>query len=116
MARYELYRAHEWADWRWRLKSGNGEIIASGEGYVTKHGARRGIDAHRRAACTERVVELTGGGGGGGSSAAGGSSLFAGAGGAGATPGTAPGGGGGGGNTLGTIGQNGGDGLRVISW
>lgn len=63
MARYELYRA-ESGDWRWRLKSGNGEVIASGEGYATKHGARRGIDAHRRAACTERVIELTAGRGG----------------------------------------------------
>lgn len=57
MARYEIYLAPA-GDWRWRLKSGNGETVASGEGYASKHGARRGIGAHRRAACTDRVVEL----------------------------------------------------------
>lgn len=63
LARYEVFHVAA-GDWRWRLMSANGETIASGEGYATKHGARRGIDAHRRAACTERVVELTGGRGG----------------------------------------------------
>ena len=64
MPRYELFKGAS-GDWRWRLKSGNGEVVASGEGYTTKHGARRGIDAHRRAACTERVIELAASKGGG---------------------------------------------------
>jgi len=39
--KFHIYRdtAH---DWRWRLKSANGRIIAdSAEGYVSKAGARR---------------------------------------------------------------------------
>lgn len=57
MAKYELYRSQS-GDWRWRLKASNGEVVASGEGYVTKHGARRGIEAHRRAAATLQVRQV----------------------------------------------------------
>lgn len=28
-------------EWRWRLKAGNGEIVASGEGHTTKTDAQR---------------------------------------------------------------------------
>ena len=55
-ARYEVYQAAD--GWRWRLKSANGEIVASGEGYVRKAGALAGVQAHRRAAKTERVNVL----------------------------------------------------------
>ena len=37
-------------DWRWHLKGGNGEIIASGEAYATRAGVRRGIRAVVRCA------------------------------------------------------------------
>lgn len=30
-------------DWRWRLKAGNGEIVASGEGYTRREDALRGF-------------------------------------------------------------------------
>lgn len=55
-SKYEWYRdaAGEFA---WRLKAPNGEIVSSGEGYKTKSGAMRGIDAHRRIAATLKVVE-----------------------------------------------------------
>lgn len=56
VAKYEIYEAQD--GWRWRLKSANGEIVASGEGYVRKQGALAGVQAHRRAARTERVVVL----------------------------------------------------------
>lgn len=64
LARYEVFPGIAGA-WRWRLVSANGETVASGEGYVTAYGARRGIDAHRRAACTQRVVQLPARSGGG---------------------------------------------------
>jgi uncharacterized protein YegP (UPF0339 family) len=35
-------------EWSWHLKGSNGEIQAAGEGYKTKQGALRGIDACRR--------------------------------------------------------------------
>lgn len=37
----EVY-ADEAGEWRWRLRAGNGEIVASGEGYTTKGDAVRG--------------------------------------------------------------------------
>ena len=64
MARYEHYRSQS-GDYRWRLVSSNGQVVASGEGYVTRHGVLRGIAAHRRAACTERVIEVIAAKGGG---------------------------------------------------
>jgi len=33
--KYEYYKASN-GNWYWRLKAGNGQIIASGEGYVNK--------------------------------------------------------------------------------
>jgi hypothetical protein len=38
---FEIYQSG--TQWRWRLKSGNHEIIASGEGYVSKAGAEHAI-------------------------------------------------------------------------
>jgi uncharacterized protein len=39
--KFELYRSG--TEWRWRLKAGNGEIIASGEGYVNKEDCKRAV-------------------------------------------------------------------------
>lgn len=55
--KYEIYRDVS-GEFRWRLKAANGKIVASGEGYKTRSGARSGVKAHRRAAATLRVVEL----------------------------------------------------------
>jgi uncharacterized protein YegP (UPF0339 family) len=45
-------------EWRWRLVAPNGNIIAdSGEGYVSKQGAQRGIDSVKRNA-PEATVEF----------------------------------------------------------
>lgn len=57
MSKYEIYRDTS-GDHRWRLKASNGRIVASGEGYKTRAGARAGVKAHRRAAATAKVVEL----------------------------------------------------------
>lgn len=59
MSKYEFYRDQA-GEWRWRLKASNGRIVASGEGYKTRAGVLKGIAAHRRAARTERVVEVPG--------------------------------------------------------
>ena len=43
--RFELYPDGA-GEWRWRLVATNEEIIAtSGEGYVSKQGAKRGIES-----------------------------------------------------------------------
>lgn len=42
--RYETYQ-DEAGEWRWRLKDGNGKIVAeSGEGYETRANVDRAID------------------------------------------------------------------------
>lgn len=54
--KYELYQ-DKGGDWRFRLKAGNGEVIATGQGYSSKSGALNGIDSVRRNADSE-VVEV----------------------------------------------------------
>lgn len=44
-------------DWRWHLKAANHEIMASGEGYVTKQGVLRGIDTIKAAVAIADVME-----------------------------------------------------------
>ena len=39
---YEMYQ--QGSQWRWRLKGGNHEILASGESYVAKVDCRHVID------------------------------------------------------------------------
>jgi len=48
MAKFELYKDAK-GEFRWRLKSSNGQIIATGgEGYTSKAGAENGIAAVKR--------------------------------------------------------------------
>lgn len=54
-ARYQVYQDVA-GQYRWRLRAANNEIVSEGEAYASERGARRGIEAHRRAAQTE-VVE-----------------------------------------------------------
>jgi len=56
-AKFELYQDKA-SEWRWRLKSGNGQVIATGgEGYDSKSGAQNGIDAVKRDAPGAAVEE-----------------------------------------------------------
>lgn len=45
--------------YRFRLKSGNGEIIAVSEAYVTKASAKSGIESVKKNAPDAQVVDLT---------------------------------------------------------
>jgi uncharacterized protein len=57
MAKFELYKDAK-GEYRWRLKSGNGQIIATGgEGYTSKAGAINGIEAVKRDAGLADVDE-----------------------------------------------------------
>lgn len=59
MAKFELYKSSN-GEFRWRLKSGNGQIIAtSGEGYTSKSGAQNGIDAVKRDAAAASTDDQT---------------------------------------------------------
>ncbi len=47
MSKFEVYESK--SGYRWRLKAGNGEIVATGEEYDTKAGAKKGCEAVQRA-------------------------------------------------------------------
>jgi uncharacterized protein YegP (UPF0339 family) len=58
-AKFEVYKSPN-GEYRWRLKSANGQIIATGgEGYTRKDGALNGIDAVRRDAVAATVDDQT---------------------------------------------------------
>lgn len=46
-------------EYRFRLKASNGEVVAVGEGYSTKAGAKAGTEAVQRAAAGAGVEDLT---------------------------------------------------------
>lgn len=56
-AKFEIYQDKR-GEYRWRLKSANGQNIASsGEGYTSRSGAQNGIDAVKRDAPSAGVQE-----------------------------------------------------------
>ena len=55
-AKFEIYQDAK-GEYRFRLKSGNGEVVATGESYPTMAGARAGVAAVQRAAATATIVE-----------------------------------------------------------
>lgn len=57
--KFELYQ-DKGGDYRFRLKAGNDEVIATGQGYSSKAGALNGIDSVRRNAADAEVVEVDG--------------------------------------------------------
>lgn len=57
---FEVYEDNA-GEWRWRLVATNGNIIAdSGEGYVSKQGAKRGIRSVKTAAPDAQVTVVDG--------------------------------------------------------
>ncbi len=55
--RFELYTDRS-GGYRFRLKAGNGEVIATSESYRTKAAALNGIDSIRRNAPDAEVAEV----------------------------------------------------------
>jgi len=56
--KFEVYKDKA-GKYRFRLKAGNGEIVATGEAYETKKGAEEGCQAVMRAAADAKVVDVT---------------------------------------------------------
>ena len=54
--KFELYKDKK-GEFRFRLKAKNGEIIATGEGYVSKGGCKNGIESIRKNADSPVVRE-----------------------------------------------------------
>ena len=58
MAKFELYKSPN-GEYRWRLRSTNGQVIATGgEGYSSKAAAQNGIQSVKRAAADASVEEV----------------------------------------------------------
>lgn len=55
-ARFEIY-SDKAGKFRFRLKAANGEVVAIGEAYESKAGARKGCEAVQRAAKDAEIVE-----------------------------------------------------------
>jgi uncharacterized protein YegP (UPF0339 family) len=59
MASFELFTDKR-GEYRWRLRSTNGQIIASsGEGFKQKSGAQNGIDAVKRDSPSAEVKDIS---------------------------------------------------------
>jgi uncharacterized protein YegP (UPF0339 family) len=56
--KFELYKDAR-GEYRFRLKAGNGEIIAVSEGYASKASAKNGIESVRTNAPTATVDDQT---------------------------------------------------------
>lgn len=54
---FELYTDKS-GEYRFRLKAGNGEVIAISEGYSSKAGALSGVESVRRNAADAGIVEV----------------------------------------------------------
>jgi uncharacterized protein YegP (UPF0339 family) len=55
-AKFEVYQSG--TQYRFRLKAGNGEIVAVGEAYETKAGAHAGCEAVKRAAAAATIEDV----------------------------------------------------------
>ncbi|ANF32493.1 hypothetical protein A0130_13175 [Leifsonia xyli] len=56
--KFELYKSSN-GEYRFRLKAGNGEIIATSEGYSSKASAKSGIESVKTNAQDAEVVDLS---------------------------------------------------------
>ncbi|HET8767738.1 YegP family protein [Phycicoccus sp. M110.8] len=57
--KFELYQDKS-GNWRFRLKAGNGQVIAVGEAYESKAAAQNGIESVQKNAPGASVVEVDG--------------------------------------------------------
>lgn len=58
-AKFEVYQDKK-GEYRFRLKAGNGEVIASSEGYSSKQACLQGIESVKKNAADAKVEELSG--------------------------------------------------------
>lgn len=56
--KFEVYEDSS-GKFRFRLKAGNGEVVATGQAYETKAAAVKGIKAVQRAAADAAIKDLT---------------------------------------------------------
>lgn len=56
-SKFEVYQDKA-GSYRWRLKASNGEVVAQGEAYSSRSGAKAGCEAVQRAAADASVVDI----------------------------------------------------------
>lgn len=54
--KFEIYEDNG-GKWRFRLKAGNGEVVAQGQAYASKKAAEKGCAAVQRAADGAKIVD-----------------------------------------------------------
>ncbi|MGI5129147.1 YegP family protein [Pseudonocardia sp. CA-107938] len=54
--KFEIYEGKD-GKFRFRLKAGNGEVVATGQGYSSKAAVKKGVEAVQKAAEGATVVE-----------------------------------------------------------
>ena len=54
--KFEVYEGKD-GKFRFRLKAGNGEVVATGQGYSSKAAAKKGVEAVQKAAVDAMVVD-----------------------------------------------------------
>ena len=57
MSKFEVYLDNS-GKYRFRLKAGNGEIIATSQGYTTKAHCMKGIESVKNNAASAEIVEV----------------------------------------------------------
>jgi len=55
MGKFEIYKDKK-SEYRFRLKAGNGEIIADSEGYKTRQGCMKGIISVQKNAAKAKII------------------------------------------------------------
>ncbi len=56
-AKFEVY-ADKSGKYRFRLKAGNGEVVATGQSYASKDGCMKGIESVKKNAAVAEIVEV----------------------------------------------------------
>ena len=56
MAKFEIYKDKK-GEFRWRLRAGNNQVIATGEGYTTKAACKNGIESVKKNAPKAEVED-----------------------------------------------------------
>jgi len=57
MTKFEVYKDKA-GEYRFRLKAGNGQVIATSEGYKSKTSCMNGIESVKKNAPTAAIVEI----------------------------------------------------------
>jgi uncharacterized protein YegP (UPF0339 family) len=53
--KYEYWKSDSDGQWYWHFKAGNGEIVAQGEGYASKHNCLEAIKLMKNSAYTNEI-------------------------------------------------------------